>query len=309
MKKRIRAISTMAALLVLTTCATAQTGYFASGVFSGKMMFNPSQAGMRGVPELHVVLKTPMDNSQSGLAREMVLTGDLPVSESAGIGLVLQNESAGLLKQTVFNFCYAYGIKLKEDFSVRFGIGAGFKNVRTVGDNSNLNTIVGDPNDPALSAYNSIPPSFYNVFSASINLKDLELQVVAPNLTAALQNKNLQTLDYVQLQGGLSYTRKVGGGRLLGEGSAVRVFGGAIKYMQSGVVGIGGVELNANGYLTCNAFYNSTGVITGGLGVIIDQSIQVGVNYSIGGLYSRAIYGGAGVAELHVGYSFRKKKN
>lgn len=294
-------------LMTMHNVVIGQTGYFASGIFSNKMLFNPSQAGLRGAGDIHVIFKTAMDNSQSGLAREMVVTGDIPVSQSAGVGLVLQNQSAGLLKQTVFNFCYAYGIKFREDFKLRFGIGAGFKNIRAQTNNSSLESIVGDANDPALTAYNSIPPSFYNVFSVSANMKNIELQLVAPNLTAALQNKSLQRLDYVQFQGGISYTRQIGGGNLLNDESSLRVFGGAMMYKQSGTLAMGGVELNANGYLTANAMYNSTGVMTGGLGVILDKSVQIGINYSIGGLYSRTIYGGAGVAELHVGYLFKKK--
>lgn len=306
MKLRVSIIC-IALLVAVSATVSGQTGYFASGIFSSKMLFNPAQAGMKGAGDVHLILKTPMDNSQSGLAREMVFTGDIPVSTSAGIGLVLQNQSAGLLKQTVFNFCYAYGIQFKENLKVRFGIGAGFKNVRAQTQNANLGSIVGDPDDPALTAYNSIPPSFYNVFSVSVNTKDLEFQLVVPNLTASLQNKNLKSLDYVQMQGGIGYTKKIGGGNLLNDESSLRAFAGAIKYKESGMVMMGGAELNANGYLTGSVMYNNTGVLTGGLGVIIEKSIQVGINYSVGGLYSRAIYGGAGVAELHVGYLFKKK--
>lgn len=294
-------------LVMVSITVSGQTGYFTTGIFSSKMLFNPSQAGLKGTGDLHLILKTPMDNSQSGLAREMVFTGDIPVSESAGVGLVLQNQSAGLLKQTVFNFCYAYGVKVKENLNIRFGIGAGFKNVRAQTQNASLGNIIGDPDDPALTAYNSIPPSFYNVFSVSVTSKQLELQLVAPNLTASLQNKNLKSLDYVQLQGGVGYTKKMGGGNLLNDESSLRVFAGAIKYKESGMIMMGGAELNANGYLTGSLMYNNNGVLTGGLGVIIEKSIQVGINYSVGGLYSRAIYGGAGVAELHVGYLFKKK--
>lgn len=297
----------IAILMAINIDAVSQPGYFVSGIFSNKVLFNPSQAGIRGAANINMIFKTAMDNSQSGLARELVVNGDVPVSQSAGVGFVLQNQTAGLLRHTLFNFCYAYGIKFREDFKLRFGIGAGFKNVRALTNNSSLETVIGDPNDPALTAYNSIPPSFYNVFSVSANMKNIELQLVAPNLTAALQNKNFQGVDYLQLQGGLSYVKQIGGGNLLNEESSLRVFGGAMMYKQSGTLAMGGIELNANGYLTTNVMYNSSGVMTGGLGVILDKSVQIGLNYSIGGLYSRNIYGGAGVAELHIGYLFKKK--
>jgi len=35
--------------------------------------------------------------------------------------------------------------------------------------------------------------------------------------------------------------------------------------------------------------------------------MQINLNYSVGGLYSQAIYGGSGVAEIHFSYTFKKK--
>lgn len=286
--------------------AGAQTNYFSTSVFNNKVRFNPSQAGLAKGYNFDASLKTPRDNSQSGLPTEFAFSADMPVSESAAVGVVFQNQTGGLLKQSTFNFCYAYGIQFKEDLNLRFGIGAGFKNVRTE-SSGNLGTIVGDPNDPAISAYNSIPPSFYNVFSFTLYTHNLELQVVAPNLTAGLQNKNLQALDYLQLQGGLTYQRQIGGGRLLNEDSYIKLFAGMMKYKETGSIISGGVLLSANGFLSGNVQYNSSGVITAGIGIPIEKNYNIFINYSVGGLYSKAIYGGGGVAEIHFNCSFKKK--
>lgn len=284
----------------------AQSNYFSTSVFNNKVRFNPSQAGIAKGYNFDGSVKTPRDNSQSGLPTEFAFSADMPVSESAGIGVVFQSQSGGLLKQTIFNFCYAYGIQFKKDLHLRFGIAAGFKNVRAQ-TSANLGNIIGDPNDPAISAYNSIPPSFYNAFSFTLHSENLELQVVAPNLTAGLQNKNLQSMDYLQLQAGATYQRKVGGGRLLSEDSYIKLFAGMMKYKESGSIITGGVLLNANGFLSANLQYNTAGVITAGIGIPIEKTYNIFVNYSIGGLYSKAIYGGGGVAEVHFNCSFKKK--
>lgn len=307
MKKKPFYFATLLAFcFILVGEATAQTNYFSTSVFNNKVRFNPSQAGMSKGYNFDAALKTPRDNSQSGLPTEFSLSADMPISESAAAGIVFESQTGGLLRQTRLNFCYAYGMKLKENLNLRFGIAAGFKNVRTE-TASNLATIVGDPNDPALSAYNSIPPSFYNAFSFTLYTNDFELQVVAPNLTAAMQNKNLQSLDYLQLQGGLTYTRKVGGGGMLNENSYIKLFAGMMKYKETGSVISGGAMLSANDFLSANVQYNSSGVITAGIGIPIEKTYNIFVNYSIGGLYSKTIYGGGGVAEIHFNCSFKKK--
>ena len=284
----------------------AQSNYFSTSVFNNKVRFNPSYAGLAKGYNFDASLKTPRDNSQSGLPTEFALSADMPVSESAAVGLVFQNQTGGLLKQTGFNFCYAYGVQFKKNLNLRFGIAAGFKSVRTE-NSANLGSIVGDQNDPAISAYNSIPPSFYNAFSFTLYSDNLELQVVAPNLTAGLQNKNLQSLDYLQLQAGLTYRHKMGGGKLLNEDSFVKLFAGMMKFKETGSVITGGVMLSANSFLSGNLQYNSSGVITAGIGIPIEKTYNIFINYSVGGLYSKAIYGGGGVAEIHFNCSFKKK--
>lgn len=283
-----------------------QANYFSTSVFNNKVRFNPSQAGMGKGYNFDASIKSSRDNSQVGLPTELAFSADMPVSETAGVGVVFQSQTGGLLKQTLFNFSYAYGIQLKEDLGLRFGIAAGFKNIRAE-TAFNLGNVTGDPNDPAISAYNSIPPSFYNAFSVTMHSEHLEVQLVAPNLTAPLQNKNLQSLDYLQLQAGVTYHRQIGGGRLLSEDSYVKLFAGLMKYKQSSSILTGGVLLNANGFLSGNLQYNTAGVITAGIGIPIDKSYNIFVNYSIGGLYSNAIYGGGGVVEVHFNCLFKTK--
>ena len=220
--------------------------------------------------------------------------------------MVLQGQTAGLLKQNTLNFCYAYGIRFNENLNLRFGLAAGFRNIRTQ-NSLNSGLIVGNPNDPAISAYNSIPPSLYNAFSFTLYTKNIELQAVAPNLTASLQNKNLQTLDYPVLQTGLTYKHTVGGGKLLNENSYIKVFAGMMQYKQTGSTITGAVMLSANDLLSGMIQYNSSGVLTAGIGVEFEKKYRAFISYSTGGLYSKAIYGGGGIAEIHLNYSLNKK--
>jgi hypothetical protein len=191
---------------------------------------------------------------------------------------------------------------------LRFGFGAGFKNSRVVESSTTGGQIFGDPNDPTLLAYNSVPPSFFSSFGITLYKDKWEVQLVQPNLTASLQNKTLQTLDYITTQAGLGLKLKVGGGKgMLGPGSYAKVFAGVLMYKQTGTIINAGLLVNANNLLSVNLIYNTSSVITVGVGIPIESQAQINLNYSVGGLYSNAIYGGSGVAEVHFSYTFKKK--
>ena len=285
-----------------------QTNFFSSSLFHNKVVFNPSQAGLGESFRLNGVFRSPMNNSQPGLAKDYAATADMPITETAGVGLVLAKQNVGILNQTLFNFCYAYGTKFKSGMKLRFGFGAGFKNSRVVESSTTGGQIFGDPNDPTLLAYNSVPPSFFSSFGITLYTEKLELQLVQPNLTASLQNKTLQTLDYITTQAGLGYKLKVGGGKgMLGPGSYAKIFAGVLMYKQTGTIINAGLLVNANNLISVNLIYNTSSIITVGIGIPIESQAQINLNYSVGGLYSNAIYGGSGVAEVHFSYTFKKK--
>ena len=292
-------------LLLCSGSIYGQASFFSSSVFQNKVVFNPSQAGVGEAFRMDGVFRTPMNNSQPGLPKDYALTGDVAVSETAGMGAVLSKQNVGILNQTLFNFCYAYGTKFKSGMKLRLGFGAGFKNSRL--SESGEAQIIGDPNDPAVQAYNSVPPSFFSSFGATAYTDKIEFQLVMPNLTAKLQNKVLQTLDYPSMQFSLGYKKPMNNGKSLGPGSYLKLYAGAIMYKQTGMIITAGGLLNANGLLSGNFLYSSSGTMTVGLGIPIEGNAQINLNYSVGGLYSNAIYGGSGVAEVHFSYIFKKK--
>ena len=294
-------------ILLWSSQAISQNNFFSSSVFENRVVFNPSQSGLGESFRLNGVFRSPMNNSQPGLAKEYALSADMPISETAGIGLNMTRQSMGILNQSLFNFSYAYGMSFKSGMKLRFGIGAGFRNTRVTENSGPGGQIIGDPGDPTLLAYNSVPPSFFSSFGLTLYTDKLELQLVAPNLTAGLQNKTLQTLDYVMMQGGLGYKLKVGGGKLLGPGSYARVFAGALMYKETGMLILGGFQVNANNLLSANFIYSTSGIMTVGVGVPVENTAQINLNYSIGGLYSNAIYGGSGLAEIHFMYRLKKR--
>lgn len=285
-----------------------QSNFFASSIFNNKVAFNPSQAGIETNWKVDAVFKSPIDNSQPGLTKEYHLSADGPISESAGVGMNLQQVNTGVLTQTLFHFNYAYGMKLKEHLRLRMGFSAGFKTNRVNTNAFLTGLLVGDPGDPSLAAFNTAPPSFYSCFGLSLYSDNIELQLAAPNLTAKLQSQSLQTLDYVMMQAALTYKMAMGGGHLLGPSSYLKLYAGATQYKQTGTNITGGLQLGAYEFLSFNALYSTSGAITAGVGILVEKNVKIDFNYTIGGLYSKTIYGGAGLSEVHLSYAFNKNK-
>lgn len=296
-------------LLALFFCngANGQLNVLTTSNFYNKIQFNPSQAGLSKDLNFNITFKSPLDNSIDGLTKEFAFTTDMPISENAGIGLSIYSQAGGKLKQSLINFSYSYDVRIKDNLNCRLGIGAGFKNIRA--ESILSGNYVGDPNDPTIAAFNSIPPSAFTSFSFTLYTNKIELQTVLPNLTAGLQNKTLQTVDYVSLQAGLTYKMQLGDSKILGSGSEARFFGGIIQFKQSGTIITGGILLNRSNIVSGNLQYNTAGIITVGVGLPIKSLFQINYNYSIGGLYSKNIYGGSGASELHINYIIKKKKN
>jgi type IX secretion system PorP/SprF family membrane protein len=282
----------------------AQSNYFASTTFNNKLLFNPSQAGINNNISVNGNVKSPIDNSQGGLAREYAFSVDMPLNEIAGVGVVLRKQSAGLMETVLFNFNYSYALRFRKSAQLRIGISGGFKNARL-----STSALIGDPSDPVVLGYNSHPPSLASSFGIVYKSRKLEFQAVLPNLTAKIQNPNLKSLDYEIGQGALAYQFISGKSASSDKMSAIKLSVGGIYYKETGVVAIGGVEWQSSSALNASVQYNSTGIITGEVGLLVQDNMRINLLCSMGGLYSKKIYGGVGVAELHINYNFKKKKN
>lgn len=281
----------------------AQSSYFSASTFNNKILFNPSQAGIQDKIIVHGNVKSPIDNSQGGLAREYAFSADMPINELTGAGLVLRKQTSGLMETVLFNFNYSYALKFKNDAQLRMGLSGGFKNARL-----STTALIGDPSDPVVLGYNSHPPSLASSFGIVLKTKKIELQAAFPNLTVKIQNPNLKSLDYEIAQGELSYQFLSKKGNSTGN-SSMSFAAGGIYFKETGIIFFGGLQWQSNTVLSASAQYNTTGVITGGVGLNVQDNMRIDLLCSMGGLYSKKIYGGVGIAELHINYNFKKKKN
>jgi type IX secretion system PorP/SprF family membrane protein len=279
----------------------AQMNYFSGSVFDNKLLSNPSQAGKTPYIIINAHVKSPIDNSQPGLAKEYALSADMPISDNAGTGFIILKQSAGLMEINLVSFNYSYGIHFGKSLQLRMGLTGGVKNAKI-----SIANIQGDQNDPVALEYNSHPPSFASSFGMSLYSSKIEFEAVLPNLTINIQNPNLKTIDYEIARGSLGVKFPIGS---LESKKSVNITGGIIYYNTTGMLIIGGVRWIAGKNLMFDALYNSTGIITGGIGINLNEKMKVNIHCSMGGLYSQTIYGGTGLAELRINYNIKKSSH
>lgn len=290
-------------LIGVTKNSSGQSDIFSNNLFNNRLFINPAFAGSSDRWKGDFLLRTPMNNSQKGLATSFMLTVDGPVRDNAAIGFNVSSTKAGLLSNSIASFNYAYAIKFKEDLNLRLGISAGFNSYRIdrgLLDNPN---IIGDANDPLLANFNNIPPAFLGGFGASLKFKKMNFFASVPNINGFFQKGDAAN-EYIQLAGGAEYVFEEPG--FLPDGSQIQTSILAIQYKSQGTVITGGVQVSFGDLISSNAMYSSNGVISAGLGIPLER-VSFFINYSIGGLYSKNIYGGSGVTELMIRYNFKNR--
>lgn len=121
------------ALLLLFVCglAKAQDPLF-SQFYSSPLMLNPAFAGTTYAPRLSATYRNqwPLhDNNGTAYTTYAASYEQFIPAFNSGIGIMVLTDAAGdgLLKTTNFAANYAYRIAVNEDFNIRLGVNAGFK--------------------------------------------------------------------------------------------------------------------------------------------------------------------------------------
>ena len=288
-------------VLILTSKeGFGQSEIFSNNLFNNRLFINPAFAGSSDNWKGDFLLRTPMNNSQKGLATSFLLTLDGPIKENAAIGFNVSSTKAGLLTNTIASFNYGYAINFKEDVALRLGISAGFNSYRV--DNGE-GGIIGEVADPLIANYNNVPPSFLAGFGASFKLRNINLYASLPNVNGLFQKENAVVNESIQLAGGAEYVFE--NLVFLPNGSTLQASILALQYRSQGTVVQGGLQVSFANLISANGMYSTNGVISAGAGIPLNK-ISFYINYSIGGIYSKNIYGGSGVTELMIRYNFKK---
>ncbi|TCC85853.1 PorP/SprF family type IX secretion system membrane protein [Pedobacter hiemivivus] len=263
---------------VIAVCALfvnlgyAQLNPLSAQYYTNQYLANPAFAGAEQGLKLNGVYRK-LWNNVPGSPLTQNLTTDYGFNK-VGIGLTLNNESAGLQRQTRIVGTYAYHLKLNEsNDQLHFGVSIGLMSQRL--ENAD---IYGNASDPMVGQYNDRKPYLDGDLGIAYTSGKLSLQAAVPNLKSVLKKDAIKLADVATFYAAASYKIKIS------EGAEAMNLEPLVAYR--GVKGFdniwdAGAQLDiANKQVFLLGMYHSTENATFGLGMNFKKK------YLVSGIYT-----------------------
>jgi type IX secretion system PorP/SprF family membrane protein len=250
----------------------AQLNPLSAQYYTNQYLINPAFAGAGEGIKLNGAYRKLWSNVP-GSPLTQSLTADYGFGK-VGIGLSVNNESAGLQRQTRVVGSYAYHLQLNEDSQrLHFGVSLGFMNQRL--ENAD---IYGNPNDPMIGQYNDRRTYLDGDFGIAYTSDKLNIQASVPNLKSVLKKDVIKLADVATFYTAASYKIGINEGA---EGMDVEP-----KVAYRGVKGFdniwdAGAQLSiANKQVLLLGMYHSTKNATFGLGMDYKKKYLISGTYT-----------------------------
>ena len=263
---------TLTALLAVSVNLKGQLNPLSAQYYTNQYLINPAFAGTEEGLKLNGAYRKLWSNVP-GSPLTQNLTADYGFSK-VGIGISVNNESAGLQRQTRVVASYAYHLKLNEvGGQLHFGVSFGFMNQRL--ENAD---IYGNPNDPMVGQYNDRKTYLDGDFGLAYTSGKLNIQASVPNLKSVLKKDVIKLADVATFYTAASYKIGISEGA---EGMAVEP-----KVAFRGVKGFdhiwdAGAQLSiANQQVFLMGMYHSTKNGTFGLGMNYRKKYLISGTYT-----------------------------
>jgi hypothetical protein len=298
-------------LVILSHSTDAQVERFRNGLFNAELINNASLPGVDSDMNANLMFKSPMDNSTAGLQKDVAFDLNGPLGEGTSGGIFFLKQSAGILSKQYMLLNYANDIKLKTNLHVKMGVAFGFRNISLDQEviSQSYSSFFGNASDPVLLSYASKPPTFYTNLGITVFSKNVDLQVVLPNLSNYFKVADSSAFEDKPLHIGMGYQIPFRNNRLLGNNSILKLQVGFSKnflgYTEQNTI-LAGATLSTSQGLSIEFFYNTKGAMNCGVGFDISDKYNVHINYLLGGANSSVIYGSSGQAIL--GFRFKLPK-
>ncbi|MDR6782291.1 type IX secretion system PorP/SprF family membrane protein [Pedobacter africanus] len=258
--------------IVCTISVKAQLSPLSSQYYINQYLINPAFAGAGEGLKLNAAYRKLWSNVP-GSPLTQNLTADYGFNK-VGLGLTINNESAGLQRQTRVLGSYAYHLKLNDNsHQLHFGVSLGFMSQRL--ENAD---IYGNPNDPTVGQYNSRKTYLDGDFGVAYTSDQLNIQAAIPNLKSVLKKDVIKLADVATFYTAVSY--KIG----ISEGAEVMDVEPKVAYR--GVKGFdniwdAGAQFGiANKQVFLLAMYHSTENATFGLGMDFRKKYLISGTYT-----------------------------
>lgn len=177
----------------------AQLNPLSAQYYTNQYLANPAFAGARQGLNINGVYRKLWSNVP-GSPLTQNLTADYGFNR-VGVGLMVNNESAGLQRQTRIVGTYAYHLKLNEqNDQLHFGVSMGLMSQRL--ENAD---IYGNPSDPMVGQYNDRKTYLDGDFGIAYTSGKLSVQASIPNLKSVLKKDEIKLADVATFYTAVSY--------------------------------------------------------------------------------------------------------
>ncbi|MES2653156.1 MAG: PorP/SprF family type IX secretion system membrane protein [Bacteroidota bacterium] len=177
----------------------AQLNPLGAQYYSNEYLINPAYAGKEKGLKLNAAYRK-LWGGVPGAPLTQNITADYGFNR-VGLGLNVNNESAGLLKQTRVVGSYAYHLPLDSGRSqLHFGISMGVMSQQL--DNNSVN---GNPNDISIGDYNGRRSYIDGDFGIAYTSDKFSIQAAIPNLNDFLNKSKANVADIVTFYSAISY--------------------------------------------------------------------------------------------------------
>ncbi|TCC92510.1 PorP/SprF family type IX secretion system membrane protein [Pedobacter hiemivivus] len=183
----------------ISSLVKAQLNPLSAQYFTNQYLINPAFAGAGQGLKLNGAYRKLWSNVP-GSPLTQNLTADYGFNK-VGLGLAVNNESAGLQRETRIVGSYAYHLPLNDNgHQLHFGVSLGFMSQRL--ENAD---IYGNPADPSVGQYNDRKTYLDGDFGVAYTSNKLNVQAAIPNLKRVLKKDDIETADVATFYTAASY--------------------------------------------------------------------------------------------------------
>ena len=199
MRTTYKTLALIAFTSLLGLSSKAQLNPLSSQYYTNQYLINPAFAGAGQGLKVNGAYRKLWSNVP-GSPLTQNLTADYGFGR-VGLGLTVNNESAGLQRQTRVVGSYAYHLPLSGDNQqLHFGVSLGFMSQRL--ENAD---IYGNPSDPIVGQYNDRKTYLDGDFGVSYTSDHLNIQASIPNLKSVLKKDVIKLADVATFYTAVSY--------------------------------------------------------------------------------------------------------
>lgn len=197
--KTIYKTALILAIAGMATSVKAQLNPLSAQYFTNQYLINPAFAGAGQGLKINGAYRKLWSNVP-GSPLTQNLTADYGFNK-VGLGLTVNNESAGLQRQTRVVGSYAYHLPLNSTGQqLHFGVSFGFMSQRL--ENAD---IYGNPADPTVGQYNDRKTYLDGDFGVAYTSGKLNVQAAIPNLKSVFKKDDNNAADVATFYSAVSY--------------------------------------------------------------------------------------------------------